>query len=403
MTDTILIVDDEDSVRQTFQEWLAGRPDLNVVVAGDSATALQLANQQVIDLAILDWNLGAGQNGLQLLEDLHVFQPEMTAMLVTGFAHQATPLQALRMGVRDYLDKNAHLTREDFLASVDRLLAGIRPRKRERLVQQGLARFRQAVAELLPRVQTAAHWRDWPSLHHSSVTLLRLFRSLTKCRSALLWLRTSAAGRRGLSQEQYWNDLGEVIETAASGSGCSLAAAASAMPQAISVVPCAELPTQGITLFGPELSSQHVLTCRLDLPHGCLGVIELLDPERAAVAVPLAEALRPVASLLLGFALEELSVHQLLWQALEAAMQVSALHESSETQTSKATFDALTNSALPEAFRASLEPLERPEVKELAVLLRRLSDRHGPVAISSGLRLLHELERVLNQVTGGEG
>ena len=40
----------------------------------------------------------------------------MVAILVTGFAHQATPLDALRMGVRDYLDKNADLNRETFLA-----------------------------------------------------------------------------------------------------------------------------------------------------------------------------------------------------------------------------------------------------------------------------------------------
>ena len=33
----------------------------------------------------------------------------IVAILVTGFAHQATPLDALRMGVRDYLDKNQDL------------------------------------------------------------------------------------------------------------------------------------------------------------------------------------------------------------------------------------------------------------------------------------------------------
>lgn len=403
MTDTILIVDDEDSVRQTFQDWLAGRPDLRVLAAGDAAAALQVANQQVIDLAILDWNLGAGQNGLQLLEDLHLFQPDLTAMLVTGFAHQATPLQALRMGVRDYLDKNAHLTREEFLASVDRLLTGIRLRKRERLVQQGLTRFRQAVAELLPQVQTAAHWRDWPSLRRSSVILLQVFKRLSECQSVLLWLRTSASSYGSVSQDQYWNEHGEVIPASAFEDGCSLAAAASAMPQPITVVACQDLPSQGIKLLGPEASSQRAVTCRLDLPRGYLGVIELLDAKQVEAAVPLAEALRPIASLLLGFALQELSVHQMLWQALKAAIEVSALQESFESQKDSALPDATTTSALPDTLWATLEPLERPEVKELAVLLRRLSDRHGPVAISSGLRLLQELERVLNQVTGGEG
>ena len=33
--------------------------------------------------------------------------------MITGFAHQATPLDAMRMGVRDYLDKNQDLDRDD--------------------------------------------------------------------------------------------------------------------------------------------------------------------------------------------------------------------------------------------------------------------------------------------------
>src|SRR5258708_13077453 len=118
MSETVLIVDDEESVRRTFQDWLAGGGlDVRVLVAADAESALLHANRQPIDLAILDWNLGSGSDGLQLLEDLSLFHPDVIAILVTGFAHQATPLDALRMGVRDYLDKNQALTRSTFLRS----------------------------------------------------------------------------------------------------------------------------------------------------------------------------------------------------------------------------------------------------------------------------------------------
>src|SRR6185295_11748069 len=111
-TDTVLIVDDEDGVRRTFQEWLSALPNVRVFAVADAESALNLANKESIDLAVLDWNLGSGSDGLQLLEDLAEFQPDLVAILITGFAHQATPLDALRMGVRDYLDKNQDLTRE---------------------------------------------------------------------------------------------------------------------------------------------------------------------------------------------------------------------------------------------------------------------------------------------------
>src|SRR5262245_25313700 len=142
-SDTVLIVDDEESVRQTFREWLeAGGFSCRIHTAADAESALVFANQNTIDLAILDWNLGAGNDGLQLLEDLYLFNPDVVAILVTGYAHQATPLDAMRMGVRDYLDKNQDLDREAFLRSVNKQLEKIRPAKRERKLHQSLARFR---------------------------------------------------------------------------------------------------------------------------------------------------------------------------------------------------------------------------------------------------------------------
>src|SRR5438477_5358761 len=131
--ETILIVDDEEPVRRTFQEWLAGSGlPCEVIAAADAEAALRHANRRPIDLAVLDWNLGAGNDGLRLLEDLSVFQPDIVAILVTGYAHQATPLAAMRMGVRDYLDKNAELDQHAFLQAVTKQLDRIRPAKRER-------------------------------------------------------------------------------------------------------------------------------------------------------------------------------------------------------------------------------------------------------------------------------
>ncbi|MFO0926926.1 MAG: hypothetical protein U0736_07765 [Gemmataceae bacterium] len=85
-----------------------------------------------------------------------LFNPDVVAILVTGFANQATPLMAMRMGVRDYLDKNHDLDRSTFLTVVRRQLDRIRPLlRRERRINRGLATFRAAVDQVLPLVQTA--------------------------------------------------------------------------------------------------------------------------------------------------------------------------------------------------------------------------------------------------------
>src|SRR6266536_5084026 len=148
--ETILIVDDEESVRRTFREWLTGAGlDCRILAAADAEDALVQANRHTIDLAILDWNLGAGDDGLQLLQDLYEFNPDVIAIMVTGYANKATPLDAMRRGVRDYLDKNQELNRDTFLNAVRRQLDQIRPAKRERRLHDSHVAFREAVEKIL--------------------------------------------------------------------------------------------------------------------------------------------------------------------------------------------------------------------------------------------------------------
>ena len=51
--------------------------DCDILDASDAEAALKIANKHAIDLAILDWNLGSGDDGLQLLQDLAAFHPDI--------------------------------------------------------------------------------------------------------------------------------------------------------------------------------------------------------------------------------------------------------------------------------------------------------------------------------------
>src|SRR5919201_1392939 len=190
MAETILIVGDEEPVRRTFRDWLAGSGfGCSVLVAADAESALVLANQHTIDLAVLDWNLGAGSDGLQLLEDLAVFNHDVVAILVTGFANQATPLDAMRKGVRDYLDKNQDLNRTTFLNAVRRQLDRIVPAKRERRLHQSLVAFREAVEKVLPLVQSAAALNDPVPLPEAVASLFRFVLHTTRASDGVLLIR----------------------------------------------------------------------------------------------------------------------------------------------------------------------------------------------------------------------
>src|SRR5688572_13719463 len=212
MHDTILIVDDESSVRQTVREWLAqANLDCDILVASDAESALTLANERAIDLAILDWNLGSGDDGLQLLEDLATFHPEIIAIMITGFANMATPLDAMRMGVRDYLDKNHDFSRETLVKSVRKLLDQLRPAKQMRRLHQTLVAFRDAVQQIVPLVQSTAALNDPAPLPDAVRSLVRFLMQATQARDGLLLVRDYDAARKPAEISRVYDASGETL------------------------------------------------------------------------------------------------------------------------------------------------------------------------------------------------
>src|SRR5262245_61435492 len=225
--ETILIVDDEEPVRRTFSEWLTeAKLDCKILAAADAEAALRIANQQPIDLAILDWALGAGEDGLQLLQDLYAFHPDVIAIMVTGFANQATPLDAMRMGVRDYLDKNHDLTRDTFLAAVRKQLDHIRPAKRVRRLHQSLAAFRAAVEKILPLVQSAAALNDPVPLPDAIAGLVRFLVQLTGAKDGVLLVRHYDAERHPPELCKVYDASGRMLDTTLAPFARSVAGAA---------------------------------------------------------------------------------------------------------------------------------------------------------------------------------
>ena len=64
----VLVIDDQQQMRQIIRESLYRLGIRNVVMAGTAAEALKLMGADTIDLVLSDYNLGAGTDGQQLLE-----------------------------------------------------------------------------------------------------------------------------------------------------------------------------------------------------------------------------------------------------------------------------------------------------------------------------------------------
>jgi two-component system, NtrC family, nitrogen regulation response regulator NtrX len=399
--ETILIVDDEESVRRTFREWLESSGiRCRVVMAEDAEHALRAANRQPIDLAILDWNLGAGNDGLRLLEDLYVFHPDIVAILVTGFAHQATPLHAMRMGVRDYLDKNQDLDRESFLAAVRRQLERILPAKRERRLHATLAAFREAIEKILPLVQSAATLNEPVPLSEAIRGLLRFLVAAIGARDAVLVVH-----RRDAKGDGYraYDVAGQRIERDLVPFAHSVAGAAMSLGKP-SVLDFRQ-PVGGTVqwqLF--EQNRQSVLAVPMAVSPENQVVLELFDKAFTPDDQRLAAAGAALGIDLLRHALAERQTHQLLFTAVEGALQASdSITQALDPASGRAAEPPadLVLKKLREGLAADkAAPLEADDTVRLAEAVRVLALRHGSMAVQHCIRFVEQLRELLDSVTG---
>lgn len=407
--ETVLIVDDEEPVRRTFTEWLThAEPGCSVLTAADAEAALRLANSQPIDLAVLDWNLGAGDDGLQLLQDLYAFHPEVVAILVTGFANQATPLDAMRMGVRDYLDKNHDLSRDTFLGAVRRQMAQIRPAKRARQLHQSLAAFRTAVEQALPLVQSAAALNDPVPLPDAIRALVRFLIRAAGARDGVLVVRHHDAARQPAEVCRAYGADGQALDAPLVPFARSVAASAVGMQQPTALNDLTRTDGASLELQPFERGRQRLLAVPMPVAPGTQVVVELFDkpaPGFTAEDQQLAAAAAELGTELLRQALGQRQTSRLLLDAVAAALGASDEFARTLSQGDPAA-SARPPEQVLERLRASLtdaggDPEAASQSVELAEAIRALTSRHGRAALEHCLRLIQDVHRLLDAVTGG--
>ena len=114
----VLIVDDEDVIASTLQEFLQGE-GYEVAVAGDAPSALASIEKFEPDLALCDVQL-PGLDGIELLEKLLKVRPELLVLIITAYATVESAVAAFRKGAHDYLMKPVIF--DELLTKLDRLM-----------------------------------------------------------------------------------------------------------------------------------------------------------------------------------------------------------------------------------------------------------------------------------------
>lgn len=99
---SILIVDDELSIRESFSLILEGKYRLLLAASGEAA--LKTISDQKADLAYLDIRM-PGIDGLETLKRLKEIDPELEVIMVTAVNDVRNASEAIKRGARDYVVK----------------------------------------------------------------------------------------------------------------------------------------------------------------------------------------------------------------------------------------------------------------------------------------------------------
>ncbi len=102
-TKTLLIVDDEPSMRESLRDWFSAL-GYKVDISGDAEDALKLIRENDYGMLILDLRL-PGKNGIELFMEAKKFRQDIQGIIITAYPSVDTAKKAIREGIIEYLPK----------------------------------------------------------------------------------------------------------------------------------------------------------------------------------------------------------------------------------------------------------------------------------------------------------
>jgi two-component system response regulator AtoC len=178
----VLVVDDEEIVRESLSGWLA-KDGYTLDTAPDGQAALEKLRSSPWSILLVDLKM-PGMDGLQVLEAAKQIQPDVAVVIMTAYATVDTAVSAMKMGAYDYLVKP--FDPEELSLMMVKIVA-----------QQALVRENVLLRKVLKREY---HFRDLISKNPAMHKIFELARSAARSQSTVLVLGESGTGKELLSR-----------------------------------------------------------------------------------------------------------------------------------------------------------------------------------------------------------
>ena len=178
----ILIVDDEEIVRESLSGWLE-KDGYTVSSAQDGPSAIARVNAERWSILLVDMKM-PGMDGLQVLEQAKKIQPDAAVVIMTAYATVDTAVAAMKLGAYDYLVKP--FDPEEMSLMITKIVG-----------QQALVRENVLLRKVLKRDY---RFRDLVSKNPKMRAVFELARTAARSSSTILVLGESGTGKEVLAR-----------------------------------------------------------------------------------------------------------------------------------------------------------------------------------------------------------
>ena len=100
----VLVVDDEEIIRNVFKEYLESTKSYSVLTAVDGLEALEIIKTNEIDCCITDLSMPK-MDGVELTERIQEYDNSIPIIIITGYPSTDNAVKTLKNGVVDFLTK----------------------------------------------------------------------------------------------------------------------------------------------------------------------------------------------------------------------------------------------------------------------------------------------------------
>jgi DNA-binding NtrC family response regulator len=178
----ILIVDDEEIVRESLANWLE-EDGYEVKVAENADRALERLPEKDWNLALVDLKM-PGMDGIELMDEIRKVKPETIVIIMTAYATVDTAVQAMKKGAYDYIVKP--FNPEDLSMTIRKII------EHQKLLKENIY--------LRKELKKQYRLHDMVSKNHKMIEIFDLVKTVAKSSSTVLVHGESGTGKELLSR-----------------------------------------------------------------------------------------------------------------------------------------------------------------------------------------------------------